>query len=305
MAVALAALGCDVGVQGRTGLEAMLRVTNATFVEGALATDTDPAAPDGPMVTIGQVHSLVFPGADRRVLSGSAQAGTRTIAIGLADDSAHWLLPATTADREIGAGTDLLFSTTVSYSIDLAPGRHDLVLRALRADGRMGPAAVQSLSLTGDDTTGAMVVSLSWDTEADLDLHVVAPNPLGSSTPGTTEVWVKNPSSLPPRSFTEGGPYTPEELAAGGQLDFDSNGGCIIDGRRREHVVWGMAPPSGHYLVRVDAVSLCGEAAAQWQLNVLANGVVLGAAYGQMTHADTRFSHTKGSGVLALELDVP
>ena len=306
MSAAAAALaGCDAGVEGRTGLQALLRVNGATFVAGALPTATDPAAGDGPLVTIGQLHSLVTPGADRRVLSGSAQAGTRSIAIGLADDRAYWILPAATADREIGAGTDLLFSTTVSYSLDLPLGRHDLVLRALRADGRMGPAAVQALSAAGTDVTGALVVSLSWDSDADLDLHVVAPNPAGSDPPGTTEVWVKNPSSLPSRTFAAGGPYSPEELAMGGQLDLDSNGGCLIDGRRAEHVVWGAAPPPGSYLVRVDAVSMCGQSAARWRVEVVADGASLAAAYGQMSDADTRFSHTQGSGVLAVGFVIP
>jgi hypothetical protein len=145
-------------------------------------------------------------------------------------------------------------------------------------------------------------VCLHWDSNADLDLHVVAPNPPGSATP-TTEVYVKQPSSLPPRSVVD--PYTPEELAAGGNLDFDSNGGCIIDGRQREQVIWGAPPPSGHYVIRVDAVSMCGDIAARWQVEVFSNGASLGSAYGQLGDSDTRFSHTRGSGLLALELDVP
>src|SRR5581483_1862246 len=108
------------------------------------------------------------------------------------------------------------------------------------------------------EPNGAMVVRLAWGangaSNADLDLHVVVPD---TSKPGKTiEVWAKNPSSLPKRSVAEG-PYSDEELAAGGQLDIDSNGGCAIDGRDLEHVVWGAAPPSGHYIARVDAVSMC------------------------------------------------
>ena len=316
--LALGGLGCDAGVQGGAGTGALLRVSgatfaggsvvsSATFVEGALPAAPDPAVADGPTVKITQIHSLIFPGAGQRALTGSVQAGARSIAIGLADDIGYWIIPAATADHETLGSTDLLFNAILSYSMSLSPGSHDLVLRGLLGDRRMGPATTQALSVTGDDVTGAMVVTLSWDTEADLDLHVVAPNPPDSSKPlGTTEVWVKNPSSLPPRSIAEGGAYSPEELAAGGQLDFDSNGACLIDGRRREHVVWGMAPPMGHYIIRVDAVSMCGEAGAKWQLDVVAaSGALLKSAYGQMGDADTRFSHTKGSGVLALELDVP
>ena len=50
-------------------------------------------------------------------------------------------------------------------------------------------------------------------------------------------------------------------------LDGDSNGGCVIDGRDQENVVWSMAPASGHYIVRVDAASLCELAYSDWRVD--------------------------------------
>jgi len=303
-ALALVVLGCDAGVRTRTGYEAALRVDNATFVDGPLTAD---AAASGPTVTLTQFNSSLLPGAISK-LAGTMQPGGTSVAIGLTDDIAHWILPTPGKNTEIGSMGELVFSTNVSYSRDLAPGPHTLVARAVLPGGGFGPSTTFVLTIAADDEpTGAMVVSLKWSSNADLDLHVVAPNPPDSSNPaGTTEVWAQYPISLPRRSATEGGPYTDDELAAAGQLDMNSNAGCVIDGRAKEHVVWGGAPPPGHYIARVDAVSMCGETGAQWELHVSLNGAAVGTVVrGQMTEADTRFPHAKGSGLLALEWEVP
>jgi hypothetical protein len=124
--------------------------------------------------------------------------------------------------------------------------------------------------------------------------------------PTSIEVWANQPTSLPPRPTFD--PYTPERIMAGGQLDYDSNAGCVIDGRRAESVVWGGPPlPMGRYIVRVDTVSLCGEVAAQWRVDVFKDGnpVPIAAVRGESVDGDTRFGHTQGAGVLALEFDLP
>jgi len=160
---------------------------------------------------------------------------------------------------------------------------------------------------------GAFQIKLLWDTNADLDLHVTVPvnpadlsDPADPKAPKTIEVWANQPSSLPPRPIFD--PYTPEQIMAGGLLDYDSNAACALDGRREENVVWGANPvPPGHYVVRVDTVSLCGETDAQWQVDVFKDGnaTPINAAYGESVDSDTRFSHTQGAGVLALEFDLP
>jgi hypothetical protein len=320
--VALAAAGCDAGVNGRTGLGSLMQASGATLVPGALSSESDPTVTDGPTVTISQFHGLAFAGATNRGLMGSVKAGQstgptgmvqnpgRSVALGLADDDIYWIVPAATANLDVGGGKDLLFSTTLSYASHIAAGRHDLVLRAIMADGRMGPLVIQAVMISDfADVQGTLDVRLSWSTNADLDLHVVVPvtpaSPPDPKAPAEIEVWVNNPSSLPPRPVFD--PYTPEDITNGGLLDFDSNGSCVIDGRRQENVVWGAAPPSGMYTVRVDAVSMCGEVFAQWQVDVFLNGnpVPVDAAYGEAVDTDTRFSHTEGSGVLALQFQIP
>jgi uncharacterized protein YfaP (DUF2135 family) len=143
---------------------------------------------------------------------------------------------------------------------------------------------------------GALVVSLSWDDGADLDLHVVDPNGV--------EIDKRNINSYQPPP-PGAPPEPPGTTHDGGVLDLDSNAQCVADGVRAEHVVWTDAPPRGHYVVRVDTASMCGEAAARWRVEVLLGGAQVAAAQGTSTDADTRFAHELGAGVLAVEFDVP
>ena len=88
-------------------------------------------------------------------------------------------------------------------------------------------------------------------------------------------------------------------------MDFDSNASCVIDGRRQENVVWKVPPPSGHYVARVDAFSMCSELAAHWSVDVRLGGAIVAHAQGSSFDSDTRFGHDRGAGVLAVEFDVP
>jgi uncharacterized protein YfaP (DUF2135 family) len=139
---------------------------------------------------------------------------------------------------------------------------------------------------------GELVVTLTWDTEVDVDLHVM--DPLGN------EIYHGAPSSLDP--FAHGASAS---SASPGVLDVDSNAGCIIDGLRQEDVIWAGAPPSGHYLVRVDTPSLCGQASSHWTVSVMLQAALLTEVTGTAFDTDTWGAHDRGAGVLALEFDVP
>jgi hypothetical protein len=88
-------------------------------------------------------------------------------------------------------------------------------------------------------------------------------------------------------------------------LDFDSNEDCQIDGRDRENVVWTGEPPAGHYIVRVDAFSLCGQMSAAWHAIAYTPQETKGEASGVLTGAATREAPTAGAGLTALEFDYP
>jgi len=74
--------------------------------------------------------------------------------------------------------------------------------------------------------TGDVQVSVSWDADSDVDLHVI--------DPAGDEVY-----------------YGATVIASGGELDLDSNAACIIDGVNNENITWAAAA-EGTYTVRLD-----------------------------------------------------
>lgn len=292
LVIGAAALGCRATADAGVGLDAQLRVEGGQFVAG----DIDSATPgDGPaVVSVFNSLTAVQPGEREKPLTGTLAAPSTTVALGLRGDRGYWIVVAGPASLD---APDLpTFTATLSFSPALPLGSLTLVARAVDAQGRFGAPSVVPLTSTAlPPPTGTLVVSLGWDTEADLDLHLVLP--------GGVEVWAGNINSyrLPP-------PGTPVDAAAwrsGGILDFDSNAGCVIDGRRQENVVWQSPPPPGSYLVRVDTASMCGAAAARWTIEVTRGGAPVGSAAGESLPGDARFSKGPGSGIQALAFDVP
>ncbi|HKE18388.1 MAG TPA: hypothetical protein VKB80_26100 [Kofleriaceae bacterium] len=79
--------------------------------------------------------------------------------------------------------------------------------------------------------TGDVQVSVSWDADSDVDLHVI--------DPAGDEVY-----------------FGMRDVASGGMLDLDSNPACFIDGVNNENITWATAP-DGEYTVRVDYYAGC------------------------------------------------
>lgn len=256
------------------GTSAWLRVPGATFVAGPL-----PDAGGGPSVVAASItRTEVYPGLGDRRVEGSVASSVTGLALALEGDSGHWLLPAGPPDVQVPDA--LTLSAPVAFARTLPLGPRTLLVQAVDARGHAGPPfpiALQAEPIT--QTDAALAFTLTWDTEADLDLHVVAPD-------GAEVYWN-------------------HIAAAGGLLDFDSNQSCALDGLRAERISWTSAPPAGHYLVRVDTPSLCGEATARWTLTATESGVVSGQSRGQSIPIDTQGPHARGAGLLALELDVP
>lgn len=101
---------------------------------------------------------------------------------------------------------------------------------------------------------GGVQVTVVWDTEEDIDLHVDEPLPAG----GVCEIYYGEPGESP-----DGGGF-PSACGAVGWLDLDSNAGCSIDNVDIENVTYpgGTAPPAGTYEVRVDHYARCSTAPA-------------------------------------------
>ena len=96
--------------------------------------------------------------------------------------------------------------------------------------------------------TGEIQVSVSWDVESDVDLHLVEPN--------GEDIYYGNDLS-----------------ASGGALDLDSNAGCSIDGKKNENITWpSRTPPRGTYIVRLDYWDSCGVAKTNYVVTVRVKG---------------------------------
>ncbi|MCH7639118.1 MAG: hypothetical protein IH855_06605 [Bacteroidetes bacterium] len=106
--------------------------------------------------------------------------------------------------------------------------------------------------------TGDVRVTLTWNTSADIDLHVT--DPMGE------EVYFGN-----------------RQATSGGELDVDANGGCSND-PTVENIFWptGQAP-YGFYQVRVDYFGACGAGATNYEVTVSVDGRVVDSQSGVLS----------------------
>jgi hypothetical protein len=141
-------------------------------------------------------------------------------------------------------------STTVDLVLTVAqalPGQTFVFYFAVvDSSGKQGPLASQSVEAV-DVGTGAVQVSVSWDVDSDLDLHVV--DPTGE------EIY-----------------YNQLESASGGTLDLDSNPDCELDHTRNENVTWEQNPPPGTYTVRLDLYNACDVSPTNYVVTVQVAG---------------------------------
>lgn len=291
--VSLSLVACS-GANPGSGQTAYLRVQGAQFVAGAIDISTHAQSPL--VSSVATQNNDLFPGVSGKSISGSVGPGSTAVMLGLQGDGGYWVLPVQDVDQNTPG--NLTFSGTASFS-PLTPsgdaGNLNLVVRATNRSGDVGPAVLQPVVMDTPRPAGALVISLEWDTQADLDLHVALP----AADAGTTEIWSRKPSALP---AGQAGATIDDGMAAG-YLDFDSNSQCVLDGRRVEDVIFPTTAPAGHYVVRVDTFSLCGEVTARWHVHVVTPGSPPLDAYGQSTDTDLRFPHGQGAGVQALAFD--
>jgi hypothetical protein len=296
-AAALAALAGCTGVTAAPGLDADVRVAGAQFFPGAMPAPTGEAR----ITSVDSPSNTIRAGEINKALAGRLTRDGAAVAFGLVGDAGYWTVPAGVVDSSFPDELD--WSARLSFAPDLPDGPRPLAVAAVDGAGRFGPPTLQTLTVAPHSAPLAgtrLVVSLSWDTEADLDLHVVLPG-----SPSIT-VWSKHPSSYVPPG--PGEPVDPNAIAAAAALDADSNSQCLIDGRREENVIWHgptAMPPPGRYAVLVDTFSLCAAPTAHWTVDVYRDGDATSIAHaeGTVTDADTRGAHVASSGVRALTFD--
>lgn len=243
-AAALAASASCVEWQRPTESE---RPTIANYVSavetvggGAKATLRAGTAPTGganPIVTA-PIPALILLGGTIQVTATSITPFDK-IAVVIPDLEDYWelQLPAATTSQQIL----IVFSQNVPVPVF-----------QMRLAGALGGAygvfqnAPISMISVG---TGDVQVNITWDSRADVDLHVV--DPLGE------EVY-----------------WAHKTAVSGGQLDLDSNAGCGSDGPRAENIFWasGLIAPRGDYTVRVDYWSNCSAASTNYVVTINVRG---------------------------------
>jgi hypothetical protein len=285
MLVASGVASCSNGVQADRGTDAYMQIIGAQFVRGPMPAGSA-SAPGVEQIVL--LNENIWPGLTDFGISGAIAPAGNAAAIGLQGDRGYWIVLAKTPD--VAAPTLPTFGATAEFSTGIVPGNYTLVVRAVDANGNFGLPKTQLLvgedSPTNPPLVGDLVVTLTWDNDANLDLHVVQPD-------GFELYWNAQATG----SETDAGSY--------GFIDYNSNANCNIDGLNREDAIWPQEPLPGQYTVRVDAASLCGAPIANWKVQAIYRGKQIAQASGVATDASTRGSHGVGSGVLALQFTVP
>jgi hypothetical protein len=300
----LSAPACQWSSNSSSGLSSLIRVEGGQAMRGSIAGPADTIAAKA---TLTPRNAAIFPGESNKSINGNVGPDANAVALGVAGDSAYWLVPALAPDTSSDPLRFFLYTAIFSLSPAVAsspllqpdpnsPSTLILPLsyRAVNDAGEFGPTQVQQLYMYPQGVDGTLVVSLDWDAPVDLDLHVQTPI-LAPNDAGLVTVWAKTRSAEP--NLPDGG--------VDGNLDFDSNEDCQIDGRDLENVVWTGQPPSGRYIVRVDAFSLCGQTSAAWHAIAYTPQGTIGEASGVLTDAATREAPTAGAGLTAFEFDYP
>lgn len=228
-------------------------VTTASIdgVTGQMRSGAIPAESGGPVIDVSGNSTIVNGGtATLTVAAGSpirtvyvAMAGT---SMGLANETAGGF--GGFFEVPNGAATTMA-PLVLAFSQQIPTSPFDLFLAVEDESGAVGPFTTVTFNAL-QVGTGDIQVTLSWDSDSDVDLHVVGPS-------GEEVYWANRNS------------------ASGGELDLDSNAGCSIDDVRNENITWPVGTaPQGTYTVRVDYWSSCGVAETNYTVLVNNGGNV-------------------------------
>ena len=141
----------------------------------------------------------------------------------------------------------------VPFNFDPALDRACIAVSAIDASGATGPADCFTVILRHEGAglpvaSGDIEVTLSWDSDADLDLHVA--DPTGA------EVF-----------------YGSTVVDSGGVLDLEAGYPCGGDIVRNEHIAWAQgSPPPGIYEVRVSHYLSCDAPETNYVVSIYNHG---------------------------------
>jgi hypothetical protein len=178
------------------------------------------------------------------------------------EGTGYWVFPVGARDALVPDSLD--FSFKASFDIDDPPGNHALRAVAIDGAGNAGQQLDTTLcfewripdnghSCNPSQPVPAVVFSLQWDVDFDVDLHVITPS--GVDVNPKTEI-LADPidAGQPPASDP--------------RIDRDSLRGCVPDGWRQEDLVFPDYPATGPYDVYADPFASCGQQAVHFLLTI-------------------------------------
>jgi hypothetical protein len=254
----LSPIACD-GQPALSGAGEPIQVVNGQFIAGDL-----PAGAAGPAITATQFNNqLVIPGVAGKSISGRASDTASAVGVRFADlGSGYWVVPVAEPDSMFPG--EVAFRFSANFDANDAPGFHSLRFVAIDASGRAGAPSSAPVCIANripDNLHSCepniappnAVISLQWDTNFDVDLHVL--------TPSGADISPKSPLGAPLEAGVAPAPNAP-------RIDRDSLGGCVPDGLRQEDLVFQDPPPPGSYQIRADPFAACGQSAVRFKLTL-------------------------------------
>jgi hypothetical protein len=264
-------------VGGRLAIEQIASSASAEQVDGARRSGSAPASSGGPQITA-TGNPRVLTGGTQTIAIASASPFTKVYvfvggrSLGLLDDAVGGI----PGYYEIALGSPRTSTTVLlAYPQEIPVEEFDLQFAVADASGAVGPYVPLHTNVLGVGT-GDVQVTLAWDAESDVDLHVVGP--------GGDEIY-----------------WDRRESPSGGTLDLDSNAACDIDSVRNENITWPVGrAPRGVYTVRVNYWSNCGVAQTNYTLRIN-NGGSVQIFTGTLTGPGTRGGLGAGQVVATFE----
>lgn len=253
LTVLMLATSCG-GIETTAGYEQPFSVRAGAFKDGAL-----PEGTNGPSITtLSSNLQFVKPGANGATIGGNVAEPAYSVGVRFADaGDGYWVIPAGALDP-ITPG-ERTWRMVVDVSVEAEPGPQQLEIVAFDAEGRPGPKTVVTAcvgSLIPDNQNSCnpkaapplVVATLSWDTDADVDLTVIAPD---------GQIFDRSK-----RQLTENGKVV-------AKLEADGVAGCITDKRPLENFVFNEFPSlGGQWSFYANLFDACGKTAVTYTLTI-------------------------------------
>jgi hypothetical protein len=255
------------GTPEPSGIDEPFHVVGGQFFEGPLP-GIAPDAPDGgdgPKVfAFGWENPVILPGQGSKSIHGRVSESATSVALRFTDmGSGYWVVP--TGPLEPQYPGERTFSVKASFTEQLPAGSHPIAIVAIDADGKPGRQHLRSVCVAGpipdnlagcnpDTAPPAMVVSLSWNVDADVDLQIIA----SDGRIATPEKPLLDPIAQGVR---------PDPSAP--RIDRDSLEACVPDGLRRENFILQERLPSGTSLaIHAKLKDACGFSSVAFRLGL-------------------------------------